>query len=79
MKDLDELKRETDAELRAARERRVERQARERHDGPILAAYDRMAAGLPLEYQPEPRHAPKLTAVTEISFEDIDESGEAGA
>lgn len=75
MKDIDDLKRETDAELRRARERREERQARERRDGPIRAAYDRMASGLPVEYTPGPRHTPKLTVVSEPAFEDVDEYG----
>lgn len=43
MKDLEQLKRETEDDMRAARERRLDRQARERRDGPILAAFDRMA------------------------------------
>lgn len=66
MKDLDELRRETESDLRAARERR---------DGPILAAFDRMAAGQPVEHVPGPRHAPKLRVLSEPRFDDVDELG----
>lgn len=79
MKDIDELKRETDAELRRAREKREERQSRERRDGSIMAAFDRMADGQAVEYTPGPRHAPRLIVVSEPAIDEVDETGEAGA
>lgn len=79
MKDLDELKRETESELRAARERREDRQARERRDGPILAAFDCMAAGQPVEHTPGPRHAPSLRVISEPHFDEVDETGAGDA
>lgn len=63
MKDIGDLKRETDEELRAAREHRLDRQAKERRDGPILNAFDRMSRGEPVEHTPGPRHAPQLLSM----------------
>lgn len=63
MKELEELKRETESDLNAARERRLDRQARERRNGPILDALDRMSRGEPVEHTPGPRHQPQLESV----------------
>ena len=63
MKYLDELKRETENDLNAARERRIDRQSKERRDGPILDAFDRMSRGEAIEHTPGPRHAPRLESV----------------
>lgn len=40
--DRDALKRETDNDLRAAREARLDREARDRFKAPILDAFDRL-------------------------------------
>lgn len=69
MKDLDDLKRETSQDLADARQRREERQTRERRDGPILDAFDRMAAATadrPLDLpgdKPGRRHTPRMAVL----------------
>ncbi len=63
MKDLDQLKRETEGELRRARDRREVRQARERRDLPILDALGKMERGEPVPSTPGPRHAPQIAVV----------------
>jgi hypothetical protein len=62
LKDLDKLKEETADELRSARDRREERDARASRDLPILGAYERMARGESVPHAPGPTHPATHTA-----------------
>ena len=63
MKTPEQLKRETKALLDAAREQRLEREARARKYGPILDVFDALEReSAPSDAAPPPRHPPKLKA-----------------
>lgn len=72
MKSPDDLKRETKALLESEREQRLDREARERRDGPILDAYDRLQSGQPLasELARASRHPPILVSVDDLDDQD---------
>jgi hypothetical protein len=61
----EQLKRDTNELLAAERDKRVDREARDRRDGPILAAFDAMESGAPLAsaLSSASRHAPALVVV----------------
>ena len=67
MKSIDDLKREAEGLIRSEHEKILDRAARDKRDGPILDAFDRLAAGRPLasEASPPRRHTPILTLVPE--------------
>lgn len=68
VKSIDDLKRDTAALVRAEHERRLDREARDRRDGNILDAFDRLAEGQPMasEATPAPRHRPRLALVRPV-------------
>lgn len=79
MKTPDQLKRETKALLEAEREKRLDREARDRRDGPILDAFDRMQAGrLASDAEPARRHPPRLQVVdAAFDVSDLDDQESA--
>lgn len=68
MKTIDDLKRETAALIQGEHEKRLDRDAREKRDGPVLDAFDRIADGRSLvsDATPPRRHAPRLALVPDV-------------
>jgi hypothetical protein len=81
MRDIDELKRASADVLRGARDQRQDRAARDRRDGPIFDAFEKMsraaADGTPAAFagdRPGPRHHAQLSLVDDDERKIDDES-----